>query len=500
MVPGDDMVGLAVYLAGPGRANEHENPHLVAGSDRLMSWYSNDTLTHADALDIGAELDQTHRVLGVEINGGHVRHISLSLHHEDGVKTDEEWEAIATDFMKGMGYIGVEGKADVPWAAVHHGLSGVNGNDHIHLAVSLVREDGTRASTWLDYDKTQDVSREMEAKYRLVRVVPGHGAPGYGPAEVYAAERRGRLEPERATLARMVRGYASASESEAEFVRRMRRGGLLVKPRFEDGGQDKVVGYAVALKPPKGYRPLFYAASKVARDLGLRVVRERWEGFPSDTEALAEWQAARYGKRMVNPHGRDSLDVDTDTMERAADQLEKLRVHLRSVPFENAEEWRRVASFLSGAYASWSVATEPVPGDLARVADELAKTAQVSKSAYRKHPVAMPMGLYSATALAVAAQSGGVGAQLAVFVQMSKLARTVHEFNKYRRDQVREMSMMRNAAGALDTVSTRLHEAAGVPVPKPKTKARGVAPVQTRSDVVGPRLEARQNQGHKARR
>ena len=31
------MAGLMVYLAGPGRANEHENPHVVAGDDTALA-------------------------------------------------------------------------------------------------------------------------------------------------------------------------------------------------------------------------------------------------------------------------------------------------------------------------------------------------------------------------------------------------------------------------------------------------------------------------------
>ena len=32
IVTGGDTGGLMRYLVGPGRANEHENPHVIAGS------------------------------------------------------------------------------------------------------------------------------------------------------------------------------------------------------------------------------------------------------------------------------------------------------------------------------------------------------------------------------------------------------------------------------------------------------------------------------------
>ena len=34
---GGRMTGLLVYLAGPGRNNEHSNPHLVAGDAAIMA-------------------------------------------------------------------------------------------------------------------------------------------------------------------------------------------------------------------------------------------------------------------------------------------------------------------------------------------------------------------------------------------------------------------------------------------------------------------------------
>ena len=44
-----------------------------------------------------------------------------------------------------MGFTEISGKADCRWVAVRHGLSKA-GNDHIHIAVNLVREDGAKAS------------------------------------------------------------------------------------------------------------------------------------------------------------------------------------------------------------------------------------------------------------------------------------------------------------------------------------------------------------------
>ena len=44
IVRGDRASGLMTYLVGSGRANEHIEPHLVAGDDALMVWYDDTEL------------------------------------------------------------------------------------------------------------------------------------------------------------------------------------------------------------------------------------------------------------------------------------------------------------------------------------------------------------------------------------------------------------------------------------------------------------------------
>lgn len=496
---GSNIVGLASYLAGPGRSDEHEHPHLVAGSAQLMAWYSDVELSHEDALDIGRELDQTKRAFGVDVTGGHVWHCSLSLPTADGVLSDEQWEQIATDFMHGMGYVGDEAKADVPWAVFRHGLSGTTGNDHVHIAASLVREDGTKASTWYDMNKAQTVSRELEKKYGLTQIMPGHGSPGVTPQELHASEKRGRTEAERTTLGRMLRGYAVASKTEAEFVRRARRGGLIMKPRFGSGGVEEVTGYAAALKPPKGMQPMYYAGGKIARDLGLRVLRQGWtESGESKTDALNEWTAAKFGKRIVNAHGRDSLDVSGDVPEVALEELKQLRERLRDIPFDDREQWRHVAHWASGVYASWSQQTEPEPGPLAAISDELARSAQVSRSAYKSKRPPGALGLASATAFAFAAHRGGPAAALAVFMQMQHITRAVLDFNQARGDEIRQTAIARSAHNELAEVKRLLKRASRAEdeLSPSEIASFGLAPMGA-SDrpVTGPDLAARRGAG-----
>lgn len=249
---GSRMGGLMVYLASTDAdktKNAHQDPHLVAGDAAIMAWYDDGVLDRDDALAIAKHLDRPRKMFGVSVQIKDLRwdaakkervhvgykdasvwHCSLSLRAEEGALTDQLWGDIANDFVDSMGFTGSSGKAPCRWAAVNHGTS-ENGNHHIHLAVSLVREDGTKASTHGDYKRAQETCRELEVKYGLEQLSTVHATRGYDRAEKATAVRDDR-EMHRASLARKVRASASASATEGEFVRRARDTGLLVRPRY----------------------------------------------------------------------------------------------------------------------------------------------------------------------------------------------------------------------------------------------------------------------------
>ena len=79
VVRGDRMSGLLTYLTGPGRSNEHTEPHLVAGDPALLAWHDDAELGRDAALSIARHLDRPRTAYGVEVKGGHVWHCSLSL-------------------------------------------------------------------------------------------------------------------------------------------------------------------------------------------------------------------------------------------------------------------------------------------------------------------------------------------------------------------------------------------------------------------------------------
>ena len=101
--------------------------------------------------------------------------------------------------------------------------------------------------------RAQTVCRALEAKHGL----PGRGRrarhrhPGREAGRVGPGERRPAVIA-REDIAQRVRAAAVASASEAEWVRRVRGSGVVIKPRFAAGSTDVVVGYRAALSSDRG--------------------------------------------------------------------------------------------------------------------------------------------------------------------------------------------------------------------------------------------------------
>ncbi|WP_326822696.1 relaxase/mobilization nuclease domain-containing protein [Streptosporangium sp. NBC_01756] len=275
--------GLVRYLFGPGSSQEHTDQRIIA-ADVTLGLAEGTRLDHvadADAIYVlGRDMDSHRILLGAAPPGGWVWHCAISLPPSE-VLADEQWAEIARTAIGRMGFEQAADRAPCRWIAVHHGRS-VGGNDHIHLMVNLVREDGTLAAARNDRRTMSRVCADMERRYELAVVEgrAGRGMPGYSKAE-HQRMRVGAL-PERQRLARLVRSCALISADEAEFVRRARRSGLSVRPRYGTDGQS-VVGYSVALRGREADaagRPVWFGGGRLAADLSLPRLREHWPPPP----------------------------------------------------------------------------------------------------------------------------------------------------------------------------------------------------------------------------
>jgi hypothetical protein len=443
---GADMAGLMTYLAGAGRSNEHTEQHLVAGDSAVLTMYGYDTLDRAAAVSIAGDLDAPRRELGVEVTrlvirpdpesgelikarvNASVWHCSLSLSADEGQLTDEQWAAIAEGFVDRMGFTATSGHAPCRWVAVRHGVS-TAGNDHVHLAVSLVREDGTKASTHNDYQRAMAAVRELEQAHGLKPLTPANERAFPQREETRAAReaatRRGAVEVDAKRLERTVRAAATASLEEGEFVRRLRHEGVLIRPRFATGRDDVVTGYSVALRPERGAQPVWHGGLKLARDLSLPELRKGWPDRPETAAAaVSEWQATRRNPHRYQPvaPGREAGELNPELFAKHAEEMTRLHDYLTQVPVDDYATWAHVARDTAGAYAAWSARLEPTPGPLADAARTLARTAQLRPTESRPRPVGMPS--IANTAALIAAHASKRDHAVAEALLLRQLAQT----------------------------------------------------------------------------
>lgn len=513
---GSRMAGLMVYLVSieaDKTKNAHTDPHLVAGDAAIMAWYDDGVLDKDDAAAIAKHLDQPRKVFGVEVlqkdfrwdpvtkervPNGHkqadVWHCSLSLRAEEGALTDQQWGDIANDFVDAMGFTDASGKAQCRWVAINHGTS-ENGNHHIHIAVSLVREDGTKASTHGDYKRAQQTCRELETKYGLEELSSVHATRGYDRAEKATAARDDR-EMHRASMARKVRASATASGSEAEFIRRARDTGLLVRPRYAKNTTDVIVGYSVAERPRRGERPIWFGGGTLATDLRLGELRQGWPDTPqAATEAAAEWNAAARNKRKANTNGPERTTPDPQLWVDYTRNATALADQLRSIPRDDHATWAKAARDVSGAFAAWSYRLEPTPGPLAATAAELSRTAQLRNPRQHSKPVALPSIAGTAMLFMAASSKNKTAAQTALMVQLINTAFAVYEMHAQSgraREAQRIRAVVENQLAPFTATMPKTvpvgaeqqpGEAAAVPPRAVDIARRGMAPIRPGSVV-----------------
>lgn len=441
---GQKMGGLLVYLLGPGEHNEHRDRHIVAGSSMLLraEWMRNfdgpgDQQASRDAaLEVAHEIEIPRQLYGTqvrmrakavpvgvgargegvergldvvepvgkgekgELRDAPVWHCVLALEPGEDLD-DERWAALANDFMERMGFAGTaDGKvAPARWAAVRHGKSGEKGEgqEHIHIAASLVREDGRKVSTFDygpgkakgDWKRAQQVCNELEHAYGLKvlasREQGNGGLSGDSRAEIERAKRIGAPESERDRLRRLVRAAATATDTEAEFVQSLRESGISIAPRYEKGGTSEVTGYKVRFRRDDAEVGPWVGGGKLAGDLTLTALREQqWNDSASAREdALAVWgnDSARRGRQV------DRAVDDPQVWRQAAAEVGQWRAHMAQVPHGDRAQWAWMAGQAAGVFAAWSEVLEgDKPGVFAAAHKELARSAQVKFASQRYQP------------------------------------------------------------------------------------------------------------------
>lgn len=241
---------LARYLHGPGRSNEHTyagrpGGAVIAGTAGRpgsgMGWAKD--LHRAAA---GASNRQVRRPIW---------HCSLRAAPGDRIMADTEWRQIAAKFTEAMGI------EQLPWVAVRHG------DDHIHLAVCRVADDGTVWKGSNDRRAAQQACTLIEADHRLeiaprLRSKPRRGPDSQvRPGEHAKAQRTGRT-PQRVVLAEKVIAVVqvTAGRGREAFDNECARVGIITAANVATG-TGRISGYTFSDSAvPSGERLVFKAS------------------------------------------------------------------------------------------------------------------------------------------------------------------------------------------------------------------------------------------------
>jgi hypothetical protein len=332
----------------------------------------------------------------VRLPEGHVYHVVMSVPKADGELGDGVWRALVDEAIEHMGFgPDAKGVGGCRWVAVHHGLS-VEGNDHVHVVINLVRGDGRIANTYRDWPRWRSWCLAVEERLDLTRTAPaGAGRKATSRAELERATKAG-TRTDRQRLTQLVAEAAARSDSEIDFLAHLQQANVRFRPRMSD---DKVVGYTVALETEQeSTEPLWFAGSTLRRDLSLPRLRARWEqlGPLWETAAAVYWTGER--------------DVDLGEVTATNMAWRQVTRHLKeaaAVLGEEVADDRDRWSQTTGETADLVAVLAHFDHDhdhLNRVADQLARAAQLERDQGRPRPrepgVAVPFLVAAARAAA----------------------------------------------------------------------------------------------------
>ena len=397
---GKDATGLMRYLYGPGDHNEHIDQHMVFGSHGMAAAYPGG-LNAGEATELGnvvelswrTQMQQQLALVGASRSGisrdrltysddtlragekEHMYHLIVSL--PPGARwTDQQWERVGWELVVGMGFSqGPDDDAGCKIVGVRHGLS-AEGNDHLHIAISLVREDGRRAAVpKYDFAVAQQVARQVEQTLDFVLplrdpdATPGRSLPAFNKIEMDEARQRGQAVPDRVILQQVVRAAATAATTEEEWVNAVldHTGVSLEAARWAPGGGDVVTGYRVRIGEGR-----WLNGSQLAPDLTLGKLRPRWAGNEFDQtreRALGLW------REDVSPEGAATPGSVTEELHQAVEQLQQWSASVASLDPQDRAAWSRVLTDEAGLVASVARTDGALARGLTQGAQTLARQA-----------------------------------------------------------------------------------------------------------------------------
>lgn len=257
LVKGGGAGGLMSYLLA-----DHDN----SGEPRPRADIIGGTFSGRTEQEVSREFGEFHQLR--PSLGQHVAHMSLNFPDNERDLSDSEMCAIGEHWATGMGFDG--------YSIVSHG-------DHIHIAASRIKLDGTTVSDSWDWRTSEALVREIEEKFDLIKVEPSHllepersvdhvKAPGM--AELALAE-EGEA-PVKAQLQDMLTELLKEPITASEFVQRLEEAGVDVRPNLANTGRLNGFSY--------GFEGSSFTAKELGRGFTLGNMSKRGFEYEQDRD------------------------------------------------------------------------------------------------------------------------------------------------------------------------------------------------------------------------
>lgn len=374
---GASFAGLANYLHGPGREQEHfyglaEGGQVIGGN--LM--VEGDRDGHRWAKDMHAAASRREDIERP------VWHMSLRAAPTDPRLTDAQWRDIAQAHAEHMGW------SSHPWVVVRHG------EDHVHVVVCRVDFDGHVWSHRNDRYKAREASLQVEKQYRLRSTEKD--APQRARARSYAepvrekvpsnltqgefrrGERTGKT-PERLSLAATVRASRDhavrVGGGVAEFEAALRENGVQFRANVASTG--RVSGYSFHQPghvDAKG-EPIWLKASDLDRSLSWGKLSKALSSPPPQRIPMPQVEPKRFLERSASYEARVQAAKVQAVQEFRAKSAKTMHANLAKTHVRHALDWQGRKTEKTAKAKTWALNVHKRAQERAQVKEMMAARA-----------------------------------------------------------------------------------------------------------------------------
>ncbi|MFD5198676.1 relaxase/mobilization nuclease domain-containing protein [Streptomyces sp. NPDC058375] len=373
---GANTRGLLAYLYGPGRHDEHLDPHIVAGF-AMLGMPDPGRNPDATLTQLAQHLDEPVHLRNSEFGKkitDHVWHCPVRAAPEDRHLSDAEWADIAQRIVEAAGIAPPGDDLGCRWIAVRHA------DDHIHILATTVREDGRRPKLHGSGIRVGDACRQVETDYGLRQLKKGDRTAGKRPtqAEMHKAQRLGWEQTSGDWLQDRIRAAIPHASNAEELLAYLEADGIAIKPRRGPSGD--LLGYAAGRPGDlnKDGKQIFHPGGRIAPDLTLPKLKARLE-----TTAPEEHPTARRQRPTTPWHqATDALDTlhqgmtdDTHAQAHITALGELIEATAQRAPDHSRAELRIAARTFARAQRSQIRAENQAARTLRRATRDIAHTA-----------------------------------------------------------------------------------------------------------------------------